>query len=192
MLAHCTTKSHLKYPMNTETISVISALAQVIIAIAAVIASIAVPIVIHNSQHRFACLEYAKSMHETWIAIDLAILNDEKLMICFDSVNESRTLSASATPEERKRRWVAYIILNIAYSYYLGHIHRLHPDWSDSDFQRWLNKIAANDDLYRIATNAYSGKFRQLCIDARKKMKENALLSLAQPATASSSSRDTA
>jgi hypothetical protein len=176
--------------MSTETISAISAIAQVIIAIAAVIASIAVPIVIHNSQHRFACLEYAKSMHETWIAIDLAILNDEELMVCFDSVNEPRAMAmaAAATPEERKRRWVAYIILNIAYSYYLGHIHRLHPDWSDSDFQKWINKIAASDDLYRIANNAYSGKFRQLCIDARKKIKATALHSLAQPATPSPSS----
>src|SRR5262249_35201915 len=104
--------------MNSNDISALATVAQAILALAALIGSIAMAAFVWNGTRRIAKLDYERSVREIWIAIDTVALSSDATLIMADNLMDQRNRSDEI--EQRRRRWFSYMILNAITSSFFG------------------------------------------------------------------------
>jgi hypothetical protein len=146
--------------MTPETVQLWSTVAQVALSFAALIASVAIPLVIYYGQRRLARLEYIRSMRDSWLTIDTAVIHDERLMKLADEVNDPSAGELSA--DDRTRKWFGYMFMNIAFADFLGSQYRLNYKGALTQVRSGLKNLLRCSAV-RSIVEAYPPDFRALC-----------------------------
>ena len=94
------------FGLSTEEISAIGTLAQAVLALAALIGSVAVSVYVWFGTRRIAQLEYERAIREARIAVDTAALSSDAMLVMADNMMDPR--NANDDLERRRRRWFAY------------------------------------------------------------------------------------
>lgn len=100
-----------------DTLNLISAIgsaAQVLIAIAPIVLSW----VVWKSANKLAQAEYTRSLQESWVAANTAILQNEKLLKLSDEL--FGYVSNDSNPDYHAKRYLGFLYLNILEAEYLG------------------------------------------------------------------------
>jgi hypothetical protein len=145
-------------------------LAQLITAIAAVIASVAIPVVIERRSRRHARVEYMKSIHDMWMHFDAVALSDHRLLELADEFNDPDT--SHATIDERRKKWLAYMVINIHFARFVAAEQDLSVDpfpEAMGGLCESLRRLVRDPVAYAITQNAYQGRFKALCEELRAK-----------------------
>ena len=148
--------------MPTDPV-LLTAIAQTIIALAALIASISVPVVLYRGQKRRERLELIRALREMWVSIDAALIHDDRLLRIADEFldPDSRTLS----PDQRAKKWLGYMTLNVVFMDYLCAKHGVHERDAMVSLKAHLSRLLRDPDIFALTQSsaAYEPGFRTLC-----------------------------
>lgn len=151
--------------------------AQTVIAAAALISSIAIPLILYQGQKRRETLEFIQAVRSMWVSIDTVVLQSDDLIEAADAIIAPGAQAFSV--QERRQTWMAMLILNAVYMDYLGAINGFHPKlgvifWSRSKalepIRELLKTYVQGDLFYELSQSvvAYDKEFRDLCREMRK------------------------
>ncbi|MBS3896358.1 hypothetical protein [Silanimonas sp.] len=153
--------------MEESTLQLISVVAQTMIAVLALVASIAIPLRIRNAQRRRETLDFIHAVRTMWISIDSVVVQDDELLKIADSVLAPG--SEALTPAERKKNWISLMVLNAIYMDYLGVINGFHSKQGLKMVRHSLRTLLVDDGFYHLTqSRAYDDGFRELCQEVRK------------------------
>ena len=153
--------------MNEQMFQMMSSVAQSVIALAALIASIAIPLIIYKAQKRRETLEFIHAVRTMWISIDTTVLQRDELMEIADSILEPHVPNRDL--KERQRSWIALMILNAVYMDYLGAKNGFHSKMALSGLSAFLKDFLINDAVFqKTQSEAYDAGFRQFCREVKQ------------------------
>lgn len=132
------------------------------------LASILIPIILYRAQKQKATLDYIKSGRDSWIQIDLALLNQPQLLRQADAVLAPHTSDIS--DEERQKTWISLMILNVAFSDFIGLKYGYHELEEKQMLYNLIATLMQDELTYKLSQNAYNEAFRSACRDARTKI----------------------
>jgi hypothetical protein len=102
--------------MDPQSVQNVAAIANVILALAALTGSVAVALFVHYAQARSEQLSFFHSLGSAWIDIDLAALSDDELLVIADNLMDPS--NANDDIKSRKKRWFAYAVMNVVLARY--------------------------------------------------------------------------
>jgi len=129
-------------------------------------ASIMIPIILYRSQKQKATLDYIKSGRDSWIQIDLGLLHNPNLLRQADSFLAPS--SAAKSDEERQRTWLALMILNVAFSDFIGLKYGYHEAEEKNMLYNFISTLMQDELIYHLSQQAYNEGFREACRKLRK------------------------
>lgn len=149
--------------MNEQTFQLISGITQSVIALAALIASIAIPLILYKAQKRRETLEFIHAVRTMWVSIDTVILQRDDLIEVADSILDPRGKEKDI--KERQRSWIALMVLNTVYMDYLGAKNGFHSQQALQTITNFLQIFLTSDTAYQMTQNdgAYDSEFRAHC-----------------------------
>ncbi|MBM7060104.1 hypothetical protein JQX08_05235 [Pseudomonas sp. UL073] len=130
------------------------------------VASIVIPVILYRSQKQKATLDYIKAGRDSWIQIDLGLLDKPVLLRQAESI-----LSPGAelpSDEAIQRKWLALMILNVAFSDFIGLKYGYHELEERDKLFNLIKGLMADEGNYRLSQQAYNEEFRQECRKARE------------------------
>lgn len=148
--------------MDPITLQTVSGMAQAVIALAALIASIAIPFVMYQGQRRRETVEFIRSVREMLTVDATALENPELLDIADQSLApESRTRSQA----ERKKSWLGLMVLNIVYMDFRGAKQGFHAEAALQTLEMALRTMLRDDEMYQLTQSpaANDKAFREFC-----------------------------
>ena len=98
--------------IDSQGVQTIAAVANVILALAALVGSVAVALHVHYSQARAEQLSFFHSLGQSWISVDLAALSDDKLLVTADNLMDPANVGEQDI-NLRRKRWFAYSVMNL-------------------------------------------------------------------------------
>lgn len=131
-------------------------------------ASILIPIILYRSQKQKATLDYIKSGRDSWIQIDLGLLHNPHLLRQADSFLAPN--STMKNDEERQRTWLALMILNVAFSDFIGLKYGYHETEEKDMLHNFISTLMQDELVYELSQNAYNEDFRATCRKARRQV----------------------
>jgi hypothetical protein len=134
------------------------------------IASILIPIILYRSQKQKATLDYIKSGRDSWIQIDLALIGKPDLLRHADSILAPG--SEHLSDEQREKIWLSLMILNVAFSDFIGLKYGYHEREEKKTLVKFISNLMQDETTYNLSQNAYNEAFRALCRDARRQLLE--------------------
>lgn len=132
------------------------------------IASILIPIILYRSQKQKATLDYIKSGRDSWIQIDLALIGRPALLRQADSILSPG--SEHISDAEREKIWLALMILNVAFSDFIGLKYGYHEREEKKVLHGFIRNLMQDETTFSLSQNAYNEAFRAACRDARKEI----------------------
>lgn len=135
---------------------------QALTAVAALVASITVPTALYLVQRSRESLQYSRAVAEMWMAVDIAVLQNQELLSLSSFLVETKDAKPSMT--DLRKAWLGYMVLNTVYMEHLGDRRRLWW-WQQRRADGPLRVVLRDDDVYRLSQsdNAYDKKFRKVC-----------------------------
>jgi hypothetical protein len=159
-----------------ERLQTMAAFAQCILAVAALIGSVAVALHVWYSQAQMTSRQINKATRDSWIAVDLAALSDDELLVVADNLMDPANLSDPI--EKRKKRWFAYAVLNIIIERYDAAREGLIGPEEEivAGCRQLLKTLMADDDVFAITQgHGYEKAHIELCRSVRDEvMRERA------------------
>jgi hypothetical protein len=158
----------LVFGMTPDEVTALAALAQVVLALAALVGSVAVSVFVWYGTRRIARLDYERSVREAWIAIDTAALASDETLAIADALENP---NSESTPEVRRKRWFAYTYLNAVVSTYFGARHGLSrsPEARVEACRQMLRPLVLDDVVFEITQgHGYEPEFSALCREVRE------------------------
>ncbi len=145
--------------MDKETIAMIADLSQLMIGVAALIASIAIPWAIHRRSILQGKIQFDKEVKDLWMTFDEIALSDPTLTRLAD--NFMAPEDAHLSDEERREKWLFYMYLNIASISYSGTKRGL-TLWNEGDAMKLmedhLKGLLVQDRYYDLVRKGYFKK----------------------------------
>ena len=149
---------------RAERIQVYAAVAQCILAAATLIGTIAVALFVWRSQAVMTSRQINKSSRDSWIAIDLAALSNDQLLVSADTLLAPETVNQSL--DRRRRRWVAYAVMNILIERYDAAQEGLIGPKEEviASTREMLRILVADDDVFELTQRSgYESHHMALC-----------------------------
>ncbi|UVE16916.1 hypothetical protein NVV93_15130 [Pseudomonas sp. LS44] len=129
-------------------------------------ASIVIPVILYRSQKQKATLDYIKAGRDSWIQIDLGLLDKPHLL------RQAESLLAAGgelpSDEEIQRKWLALMILNVAFSDFIGLKYGYHELEERDKLYNLIKALMVDESVYQLSQNAYNQQFRDECTKARQ------------------------
>lgn len=129
-------------------------------------ASIVIPIILYRTQKQKATLDYVKSGRDSWIQIDLSLMGNPHLLRQADSILAPDT--GDLSDEQRQKTWMALMILNVAFSDFLGLKYGYHEQDEKGMLDTFIRTLMRDELTYRLSQQAYNEAFRAACRKARQ------------------------
>ena len=151
--------------MSGQAPFALTVLAQtIILAAAAVISYIA-----WSTGRKRERAEFSRNMNDQWNKVNVLAAKEPELGDAID-----RILGVENPAEDiiaKRRRWMAFVILNSLQSYFFGVSDRLiKKDYANVVFEQLLLPILQQDDLFLLTqTRGYHPKFARFCAKLRKR-----------------------
>lgn len=134
------------------------------------VASILIPIILYRSQKQKATLDYIKSGRDSWIQIDLGLINNPSLLRQADRILAPD--SSEASDEERQKAWLTLMILNVAFSDFIGLRYGYNEREEKKILYGFIKTLMQDDVTFTLSQNAYNEAFRAACRNARSEILE--------------------
>ena len=151
--------------MNFDTVMEVTSF---IASLLPAIASILIPVILYRSQKQKATLDYIKSGRDSWIQIDLALLGKPALLRHADTILSPG--SEHLSDEEREKIWLGLMILNVAFSDFIGLKYGYHEREEKKTLVGFIRNLMKDETTYNLSQNAYNEAFRALCREAREEV----------------------
>jgi hypothetical protein len=151
--------------MSGQTPFALTVFAQtIILAAAAVISYIA-----WSTGRKRERAEFSRNMNDQWNKVNVLAAKEPELGDAID-----RILGVEDPTEDivaKRRRWMAFVILNSLQSYFFGVSDRLiKRDYANVVFEQLLLPILQQDDLFLLTqTRGYHPKFARFCAKLRER-----------------------
>jgi hypothetical protein len=153
--------------MNPDVISAISVAAQTIIAGA----SLLIAWVIWRDSRREKKAEASRIIQDVWNVVNtMAITNDEIL----EEVDKMFAPAfASQSIEVKRKRWIAFCVLNALQITYLEEVYDiLDEEYASQSLKQLLPVLLQDDDIYYLTQNrGYHPRFSLYCKQIRSNLK---------------------
>ncbi len=150
--------------MDNETTIATAAVAQAALALAGVISTLILGLVVYKSTSRIARLEHARSMRETWVTIDGLALADPTTLTLADAL-----LPQPPHPDASfaRKRWFVLAYLNPIATAHQGAIDGIYgPEKDDvvAGIRAQLATLLRDDDVFWVTQNhGHEASFQALC-----------------------------
>lgn len=154
--------------MSSDEIQAYSAIAQTIIAFFTLIVTAALTYLVYRGTKTIAGIEYSRSIRDAWLAVDSVALSNDELLNVADRLMDATTINDPI--ELRRKRWLAFMVLNIMISYFEGQKHEfLKDEVAKAAFDRLLMPLIVDKDSFTLTqTKGYAPDFSDYC----KKLRE--------------------
>ena len=139
--------------------------------LAALVAGIVIPIILYRSQKQKATLDYIKAGRDSWIQIDLALIGSPALLRQADSILAPG--SKAVSDEERQKTWIALMILNVAFTDFIGLKYGYHEQEEKETLNNFIKTLMRDELTYKLSQQAYNRAFRETCEQARKRFTDS-------------------
>lgn len=132
------------------------------------VASIVIPVILYRSQKQKATLDYIKAGRDSWIQIDIGLLDKPQLLRQAEHILSP----GSELPDDEtiQRKWIALMILNVAFSDFIGLKYGYHELEERDKLYNLIKNLMADESIYSLSQNAYNEEFRLECRKARAEM----------------------
>jgi hypothetical protein len=161
-------KRPVKLPaMKLEELSAYAAVVQAVLALFTLGVSVAISIILYRWSNRVDKSEHDRSTREWWNNLNqTALSSDEMLLVADELMNPS---AAKHSVEEKRRRWFAFLVLNVLSSSYLGVRDGLSRSADDTVkiVKHHLRILLRADDIYELSQQGYEADFAALCREVR-------------------------
>ena len=107
--------------MKPDEIQAFAAIAQTVLALVAVLCSIAVSLFVYFGSVRVAKSQYLRTVFDAWMALDTCLLDRPELLQVVESIDRHGRWPGQ--PEDSTKRMVACLLLNPLCSFYYGVIN---------------------------------------------------------------------
>src|SRR5690606_13316635 len=97
-----------------------------VIGILSLLTSITIAFILHNASKKIETQNFSNSLRASWIDIDSTVLADDRLLEAIDDLLHPGYKGSPI--EEKRRRWLCYMISNALSVNFNGIKHRLLPD----------------------------------------------------------------
>lgn len=161
-----------------QTMEIIEFVCTVATSLAAVVAGIVIPVILHRAQKQKATLDYIKAGRDSWIQIDLGLIGNPALLRLADSILAPG--SEASSDEERQKTWIALMILNVAFTDFIGQKYGYHEQEEKETLNNFIKTLMRDELTFKLSQQAYNEAFRATCREARGKIAET-LKSVAPP-----------
>jgi hypothetical protein len=158
------------FDWDHQRVQTVTAIAQALFAVAALIGSVAVTLYVHYSQIRAERVSFNHSLGEAWIDIDLAALSSDELLIVADNLMDPRNKSETDI-NRRRKRWFAYAVMNVVLARYkAAEDGILEPkEHVKAGCRALLGTLVEDDDVYEITQgHGYEDWMSEICHDLRQ------------------------
>jgi hypothetical protein len=155
--------------MDSQTVQNVAAVANVILALAALTGSVAVALFVHYAQSRSEQLSFFHSLGSAWIDIDLAALSDDELLVVADNLMDPSTVHDDI--KSRKKRWFAYAVMNVVLARYKAAEDGILEPKEDvvAGCRALLKTLVADDEIYEITQgHGYEPWMEAACREPRE------------------------
>jgi hypothetical protein len=149
-------------------IQTVAAIAQSLLAVAALLSSVAVALYVWYGQAEMTKRQIEKSTRDSWIAVDLAALANDGTLIAADNLMDPK--NAQDPIEKRRKRWFGYAIMNIIIERYDAAQQGLIGPKEDAinSCKELLSVLVADDDIYEITQgHGYETRIKALSREIR-------------------------
>lgn len=136
------------------------------------VASIAIALILYFASKKIETQNFSNSLRDSWIQIDSAVLSDEKLLIEIDDLLHPEHKVSSV--DEKRRRWLCYMIANTLSVNYNGIKHKLLPDpkASKESLIHSLEGLTQHKEFMDIVKYFYEKDFRDFCVTIHNRHKQ--------------------
>jgi hypothetical protein len=172
--------------LNAAQIQTIAAVANVVLALAALAGSVAVALYVNKSQSQAERLAFFHSLGEAWINIDLAALSNDDLLVAADNLMDPRNADEPDL-NRRRKRWFAYAVMNVVLARYKGAEDGILEPKEEvlAGCRSLLATLVRDDDIYEITQgHGYEPAMQELCRDLRRERIVRSRATIAAPGRA--------
>jgi hypothetical protein len=137
-------------------LQLISTTAQAVIALAALIASVCIPLALERRSKRQARAQYQKSIHDMWMHFDEVALTSTEYLKLADSILEPH--NGHLTDGERVKRWLGYMIWNMVHCSFMAIEHGLSLRSNDverQDLEARIRGLCRDPMMLQILNESY-------------------------------------
>lgn len=153
-----------------ETLQAMAAIAQIVVAVIALVVSAVITWMVYKSTRRLTELQYWRTIGNVWMEIDKFALSDDQNLTMVDQLFHPDLAEESL--EDRRKRWFGYIVLNAFSDAFRGvqAPPEIGPETGHQD-RVWqeLKPLMRNDVIYRLSQSGiYSPEFTNVCAELRE------------------------
>ena len=152
-------------------IQAITAVAQSVLAIASLVSSIVIGLYVWYGQSEMTKRQIEKSTRDSWIAVDLAALENDSTLVAADNLMDPKNVNDPI--EKRRKRWFGYAIMNIIIERYDAAQQGLIGPKEDAinSCKELLRPLMLDDDIYEITQgHGYETRIKVLCKEIRNEV----------------------
>ena len=155
--------------MSLEQLKDYSVVVEVVIAFLSLVVTAAVTVLVYRGTKAIAAIEYSRAMRDAWMMFDATALGSDAMLAAADELMDPGTRGDSM--ESRRRRWLAFMVLNIQASTFDGHQKKLLKDEdARASYEQLLMPLVRNAEVYQLTqSRGYSPAFRKYCRDLHEK-----------------------
>jgi hypothetical protein len=144
-------------------------LGQVGVGAAAIIVSLATAYFVYFGTKKMSRLDYERSVRDAWMTVDSAVLEHDLLVVADTLFNPDD--QAGVTDVRRKKRWLAYMILNPLASGFYGCEHGMTDGQAKRGIEAMLKLILHDDDVYMLTqSGVHEPSFVAWCKELRAQL----------------------
>ena len=157
-----------------QTLQEIAAIAQISVAVTALVVSAAITWIVNKRMKRMADLLYWRALGNAWAEIDkFAMATDQNLAMVDHLFHPDL---ADQPLEDRRKRWLGYLVLNVFSDTYHGvqTPPEIGPKSGHRDrVRKELEPLMQDDVVFCLSQSGlYSSEFEEVCADLRGGTKE--------------------
>ena len=156
--------------LDSQGVQTMAAVANVVLALAAVVGSVAVALYVHYAQQRAERLSYFHSLGQAWITVDIAALADEELLVTADNLMDPANIGETDM-NRRRKRWFAYAVMNLVLARYKGAMDGILEPKEEvlAGCRGMLANLMRDDDIYAMTQgHGYEPWMSEVCSELRQ------------------------
>ena len=156
--------------LDPQSVQTIAAVANVVLALAALVGSVAVALYVHYGQVRAERLSFFHSLGQAWISVDLAALADDELLVTADNLMDPANVNEKNL-HRRRKRWFAYAVMNLVLARYKGAEDGILEPKEEviAGCRGMLATLMQDDDIYSITQgHGYEPWMSAVCREVRQ------------------------
>jgi hypothetical protein len=153
--------------MQTNDIQAISAIAQIVLALASLITTVVLSLLVYYGTKKIAAIEYGRATREAWLAINATALSDDAILKAADLLVDPD--SDQAAIDVRRKKWFGYMLLNVLETTFIGRKEKFLKDsYVKNSFKHTLQTLLIDEDVYLLSQErGYDSEFSVFCKQLR-------------------------